>query len=337
MDTPLVSVIMSVYNGEKYLSEAISSILDQSFSDFEFIIINDGSTDASEKIIQSFADLRIVYLPNPENKGLIFSLNRGLSVARGKFIARMDADDISHPDRLSEQTSYLQSHTNVVVLGTHHAEIQNKKIKVVGAGEFNSDYLKSILLFNPCFSHPTVMMRNIFGSSSLQYNAGFLHAEDYRLWTELSAQGDFYILNKALLRYRLHASQISSKHRQQQKNINSTIRKDYLNKLGFTFTDNELSIHNRIADHEFVTSFEFLLQVENWLNELNVQNKRTRALDSASFQNAIQKYWIDTCGNSNLGWRAYRLGVGSKLVSENGLRIKEKIKLLAKCFIRKVK
>lgn len=337
MDTPLVSVIMSVYNGEKYLFEAISSILNQSFQDFEFIIINDGSTDTTEKIIQTFTDLRIVYLPNPENKGLIFSLNRGLSLARGKFIARMDADDISHPYRLSEQTSYLQSHPNVIVLGTHHAEIQDKRIKVVGAGEFNSDYLKSILLFNPCFSHPTVMMRNIFDGSSLQYNTSFLHAEDYRLWTELSPQGDFYILNKALLRYRLHASQISNKHRQQQKNINSTIRKDYLNKLGFTYTDNELSVHNRIADHEFVTSLEFLLEVEKWLNQLSMQNKKTMVLNPTSFQKAIQKYWIDTCGNSNLGLRAYSLGVGSKLVSENGLHIKEKIKLLAKCFIRKVK
>ena len=102
----LVSVIMPVYNGAMYLNEAITSILGQTYSNFEFIIINDGSTDRSEEIILSFSDSRIVYVKNPENYRLIKTLNLGFSMAKGRYIARMDADDISHPDRLLKQVDF---------------------------------------------------------------------------------------------------------------------------------------------------------------------------------------------------------------------------------------
>ena len=114
----LVSVIMPVYNGAMYLNEAITSILRQTYSNFEFIIINDGSTDLSEEIILSFSDSRIVYVKNPENYRLIKTLNLGFSMAKGRYIARMDADDISHPDRLLKQVDFLDHNIEYGLVGT---------------------------------------------------------------------------------------------------------------------------------------------------------------------------------------------------------------------------
>ena len=108
MSKPLVSVLMAVYNGEKYLLEAIESILNQTYTNFEFLIINDGSTDSTEEIILSYSDQRIRYIKNEQNLKLIASLNKGLDLAKGKYIARMDADDISLPDRLEKQVNFLE-------------------------------------------------------------------------------------------------------------------------------------------------------------------------------------------------------------------------------------
>src|SRR6266498_4162605 len=116
--TPLVTVLMSVYNGERYLSEAIDSIINQTFADFEFVIINDGSTDSSREIINAYRDPRIRLVDNSQNIGLPKSLNLGLALARGEYVARQDADDISHPTRFEKQVEYLDDHGEVVVLGT---------------------------------------------------------------------------------------------------------------------------------------------------------------------------------------------------------------------------
>ena len=114
---PKISVVMAVYNGEKYLREAIDSILNQTFKDFEFIIVNDGSTDRTREILESFIDPRIVLI-HQEHMGLTKSLNRGIALAKGKYIARQDADDISMAERLEKQFNFLESHENVALLGT---------------------------------------------------------------------------------------------------------------------------------------------------------------------------------------------------------------------------
>src|SRR6185295_3491651 len=118
MTPPQVSVLMSVYNGEKYLKEAMESILNQSFPDFEFLIFNDSSTDSGREIILSFNDPRIVLVDNEKNIGLTKSLNKGLSLAKGKYIARMDADDISDAGRLNEQVNYMEKNSDVAVCGS---------------------------------------------------------------------------------------------------------------------------------------------------------------------------------------------------------------------------
>src|SRR6185295_9135648 len=159
MTPPQVSVLMSVYNGEKYLKEAMESILNQSFSDFEFLIFNDSSTDSSREIILSYNDPRIVLIDNKKNIGLTKTLNKGISLAKGKYIARMDADDVCHPERLNEQVNYLDKNAEVAVCGTWVQFLnENEVVKL----PTKKNEIKTLLFCNSCLAHPSVMIRKSF-------------------------------------------------------------------------------------------------------------------------------------------------------------------------------
>jgi glycosyltransferase involved in cell wall biosynthesis len=208
-----VSVLLAVYNGEKYLKAAIDSILDQTFVDFEFVIVDDGSTDSSGGIIISYNDPRIVFLVNKTNEGLISSLNSGLSICRGKYVARMDCDDIALPERLQAQFDYMESHPDVGICGSNVEAFFNTKQKsVIIRFPETDELIKASALFHSPFSHPSVMMRkSVLSEHKLRYSDEFLHAEDYALWVELLKYTKAYNFPKVLLRYRIHEKSVTAK------------------------------------------------------------------------------------------------------------------------------
>jgi glycosyltransferase involved in cell wall biosynthesis len=188
---PEVSVILPVYNGAAFLKEAIDSILAQTYWDFELLLINDGSTDDSERIILSYADPRIRYIKNEKNQGLIYSLNRAIDEAKGVYIARMDADDIALPERLEKQVRYLQQH-HVAVLATRVSLIDasGKPLPDWSADKDNVTFgqIKAFLQKDNCIPHPTVMAKaELFKQYHYQYNQKY--SEDYDLWLRVLADG----------------------------------------------------------------------------------------------------------------------------------------------------
>lgn len=202
---------MPAYNAAKYLREAIDSILAQTFTDFEFIIINDGSTDATRQIIQSYDDPRIIYLENEHNSGICVTLNRGLDAARGRYIARMDSDDISLPERFARQVAYMDTHPDIGVLGTLVERISNDGSTIDYPPSENNPYkCKASLLFATCVAHPAVMMRtSILKDNNLYYDDYFRGMEDYHLWWRLSHYTMISNIQEVLLKYRLHQNQIT--------------------------------------------------------------------------------------------------------------------------------
>lgn len=210
---PKISVIMSCYNREKYVSEAIESILNQTFKDFEFIIIDDCSTDKSADIIEKYAqsDDRIVFIKNKKNKGLIYNLNKGLELSRGKYIARMDDDDISYPKRFEKQFHFMESNSDIAVCGTYIEIIGNKNAQS-WINETDPEKLSVLMNFCNPMCHPTVMMRNEFlRKYNLKYNPKNLHAEEYGLWADVILNnGKFANLSDTLLQYRVHKNRITS-------------------------------------------------------------------------------------------------------------------------------
>lgn len=213
-----ISIVMPVYNGEKYISEAIESILKQTHEDFELIIIDDGSEDNTLSIICSYIDSRIVLLQNSHD--FIASLNRGLASATGKYIARMDADDIMHIDRLRIQHAIMEEEPEITVCGAWFVPFGETVAKGRGYGDGDGliDYPVLQLLKKNFLNHPTTMVRRDFlVNHRLQYE-DYAYAEDYKLWFEIAKQkGVFYIESQPLLFYRISGTEVGgSKQKEQQ-------------------------------------------------------------------------------------------------------------------------
>ena len=213
---PEISVLLTVNNREKYLAESIESILAQTFRDFEFIIVNDGSTDRSGEIIQKYAsqDTRIKYLESKENQGIPFAVSVGLKHCSGKYIARMDSDDISLPDRLKIQYEFLESHPRIDALGTGFDfidETGNKTGKFV-VRPSGSMITRFRMLYYCILHNPTMMMKSSFYQEFNKDHAeeAFTIGEDYHFWVRKNFDSVYDNLPDRLLLYRLHDRQITS-------------------------------------------------------------------------------------------------------------------------------
>lgn len=212
--SPEISVVMSVYNAELYLSQAIDSILGQSFKDFEFIIIEDCSTDQSLKILEHYAqqDQRIKLIRKPENrrmKGFIENLNIGISQAKGRYIARMDADDIAYPDRFEKQFQFLEQHPEVFMIGSsiNLIDEDNQLLRKLPALENNTE-IQQQMTKKVAMYHPVIMFRN----EGVRYRENIYYCEDYDLYLRLMNQGKkFHNFTEVLLDYRILNSSISRK------------------------------------------------------------------------------------------------------------------------------
>jgi glycosyltransferase involved in cell wall biosynthesis len=226
MKTPLVSVVMPVFNSQSYLDEAVKSILAQSLADFEFIIIDDGSTDQSLKMLRSYErlDSRIRLISRP-NTGLCGALNEALGLARGKFIARMDADDISLPERFAKQVEFLENHPEAVMVGTAIELIDGRGRRLLRPPAKTSDeVLQSELLEgNSGISHPTAMLRREPMVAAGGYDQASFPAEDLDLWLRLAEVGKLANLPEVLVRYRVHSNSISSSRQEQQMKQTVTV------------------------------------------------------------------------------------------------------------------
>lgn len=292
---------MPVYNAERYLAEAIDSIIGQSFTNWELVVINDGSTDNSEKIIQSFNDPRIKYYKNEQNIQLIETLNRGIALCSGKYIARMDADDIAHPHRLKKQVEAMEADSRLTLCGTNAVVIDengNETGKIVNPG--NNSFLQISLLFTNPFIHPSMMIRrDRLGDD--RFNAEALHVEDFELWTRLANRGRLANINRPLLKYRWHSSNVSVAHAKRQNEMKERIIGAQLDKqLNIAATDQEISIHRLTFNlYEFGKkkniSADKATEVARWFRKLSGQNRKLRRFSPSDFEAFLWCRWIVLC------------------------------------------
>lgn len=236
---PKISVIMPAYNAEKYIAEAIDSILGQTFGDFEFIILNDCSKDRTEEIILSYSDSRIVYLKNEKNMGVAATLNRGLSVARGEYIARMDADDISLPERFEKQVAYMEANPETMVLGCALERFGQDIKTQVRSFSTDSKQMRIDLLFACGLAHPSVMMRRAVIMELGGYDMSFEGMEDYELWCRVLNKHEITTLPDVLLRYRVHSAQVTKNPSAQYLTRMRALKALQLKQLGLPTTGEE--------------------------------------------------------------------------------------------------
>jgi len=236
IDNPKISVIMSVYNGEKYLREAIDSILNQTFTDFEFIIVNDGSTDNSLEIIKSYEDERIKIINNEQNIGLTKSLNKALKQARGEYIARQDADDISFPNRFEEQVKYFVEHLEMALLGTSIYKIDENG-KITGKRlALAKPSIKDLFRENQ-FNHGSVMFKKEVVDELGYYDELFNYSQDYELWIRIAKHYEVRNLTQTLYKLRTHREKVRFKKKENAVLSHLLARKIMLKDLDKTVLD----------------------------------------------------------------------------------------------------
>ncbi len=213
----MVSVLMPVYNGERYLRAAVDSILGQSFTDFEFLIVDDGSTDGTRAVLAGIDDPRLRVIANERNMGVTKTLNVGLEAVRGRYVARFDADDIAHPERLAEQVAFLEANPDVVLLGSGYVSIDDAghQVERVARPMADAEFRWTALLHSPVI-HPSVMFRaSLTGQGRLRYDE-HADAEDYDMWVRMLAFGAGARLGRPLVTWRRHAGAIGVARRRQQ-------------------------------------------------------------------------------------------------------------------------
>lgn len=207
MQKGLVSVIMSVYNAEKFLNVCIDSILNQTYRNFEFIIIDDCSTDSTSTILESYRilDSRIIIVRNSKNRGLTYSLNMAIRMALGEYIARMDADDIAFPKRLEKQIGFLENHSAIDICGTACIEIDGDGNELFHKSmPMNNREIEFIIFKMNPFIHSTVMVRNVFFNKVGLYNETYVKSQDLELWARAYVAGiKMANLSDFLLYYRM--------------------------------------------------------------------------------------------------------------------------------------
>ncbi len=294
---------MPVYNGEAFVREAVRSILSQTFTDFELLAIDDGSADASAATLESFADPRIRLVRNEANLGLIATLNRGIELAQGDYVLRMDCDDLSLPKRLQRQVEFMDAHPEVGVCGVWYLEFGDRVRRTTRCAR-DHDSIRCGTLFNPVVGHPTVILRReLLLKHGLRYDAEFLHAEDYRLWAEALRYCRFANIPEVLLHYRLHSGQVTSVHAQQQMESAGRVRRALLQELGLEPTPDEFEVHQMLSALTRPVDFpvqhlpptEQLGRIDAWLCKLKRANDVSAVYPEPQFSRMLVERWVGVC------------------------------------------
>lgn len=283
-----VSVIMPLYNAEKFVGKAIESVLEQTYKDFELIIINDGSTDNSWSIVQEYNDKRICLINNSENLGIAATRNRGIEIAKSEYIALLDDDDIAMPYRLEYEVKYLEKYKDIMVVGGHHREIDenNNKLEKKWLVYQNPNYIKAYLMLNNAVVNGSAMFRKSFvDEHNIRYHNDMFGAEDYLFWVECSLKGKIKNLDEILLLWRRTEKQqtttIIEKQYERRNKILDYIRHVAFEGNGYKLSDEDYAIINKaFAEKDNVDNEEEIKNIYGTLKKIaeqavrnNVDNK----------------------------------------------------------------
>ena len=332
--SPGLSVIMCVYNGESFLKEAVESVLRQSYTSFEFIVVNDGSTDRSAGILDTFDDPRIKRIDNRSNLGLIRSLNIGLDVAKGEFIARMDADDICAPDRFQKQLSFLKDNPDIGVCGSW--------VKIVGEEAtykfpLTNDEIMAALLEYNAMAHPSVLFRSkLLKESGLRYDSQFPGAEDYELWSRMIFLTRFANIPEPLLFYRRHGQQVTQNKKKLVETSSGRIKLGLLRPLNIEPTDRESMVHLFLFNDQFIElkGGSILAEADEWMYKIVSANRLCRKFRESYLLRLWKKKLLITCID-RYGLKEWAVLKRSRCFQLAGVTTWEKSKIFVKCLLRK--
>jgi glycosyltransferase involved in cell wall biosynthesis len=332
-EIPKVSVVMPALNAEKFVSEAIDSILGQTLGDLEFIIINDGSTDGTAEILESYR------LRNPRisvhtqnNSGVATAMNVGCQLARGKYIARMDADDISLPQRLAKQVAYLSQHAEMGICGTWMETFWQSPQHLVSYPTDPDLALCTLPFQMPLIGGSVMFDRRLYSERRVHYNPNVGATDDYLFIVECSKYCRVSSVSEVLYRYRCHPLQVTKVRKEQQHKFAKQIRQQQLEELGVQPTEDEINVHESISTWQVDGDQDWVKKIEAWLVKLKSTNLRNERYPKGAFAHVLADYWFATCTrNARLGLWSYKTFFDSPLAADSKLGARRRLKFLAKC------
>ncbi|GFO64356.1 glycosyltransferase [Geomonas paludis] len=333
---PKVSVVMPVYNGGRFVAEAIDSILRQSFTDFEFLVVDDGSTDDSAAVLRSFSDPRMRLLGDGVNRGVVGALNLGFAAAAGRYVARMDADDVSLPDRLQRQVDFLDANPGIDVCGGWMEAFDGRGATLWQAPLEDSE-IRSWFLFENVIYHPTVMLRrSVLLDGTVRYDRDFPHAEDYELWTRMLDTWRFANLGEVLLCYRLHDQSVGQRENTTQRETGARVRRRLLAGLHLDVTDAELALHEALASWRVEADTAFLDRAQAWLLKLLQANRERQLVPPAVLEPVLARRWYQVCFiAAPAGMAAYRCFFRSPLAGALQLPLRDRLIFALSALLRR--
>ena len=339
MNRPKVSVVMPVYNGQRFVREAIDSVLAQSFSDYELLIINDASTDASREIIRTYRDPRVRLIENTVNLGIAGTRNVGLAEAVGEYVAWLDSDDVSLPTRLTEQVEFLDRHTSVALCGSW-VKTTGDKMGDVWRYPTEGAVLRSRMLFDdPVATSAAMIRRQTLLSCDLRFDDRLSFAEDYDLWERISQYAELANIPKVLTLYRVHSDQISHGDPCKAKRAVWEVQRRQLLNLGVTPTELEKELHLTIGvGWHFLGDRRFVDACAAWLHRLSDANGCAKVYPEEAFKSVLAERWYGICrAASRHGFFAWRQFWDSPLAGEWNMSIKGMARFWATCALGEIR
>lgn len=326
---------MATYNDAQYLQQAIDSILNQTYTNFEFIIIDDCSTDDTARILHEIRDDRVILLQNDKNMKLAYSLNRCLDIAKGDFVFRMDADDISLPNRIEKQISYFLSHPDVDILGCNASTFGSFVSHMVYPE--THEEIKTGLLFNNSLCHPAVAFRK--STLDYRYDESFSASQDYELWTRLIWTKRFHNLQEELLKYRVHSKQTNKKNGNKQKIGANYSRTQMLVKLLPDMNDIERNTFLSFCELEAPKNNDEMGEYCDFLKKLEGRNKENKYFVSDNLHTAMCKQyylqWYNSIGYNGVSFSTIKESGYANFFNKQSLKIQ--LKTLLKYWYNKMR
>jgi glycosyltransferase involved in cell wall biosynthesis len=293
--SPKVSVIMPVFNGAQYVKEAVESVLNQDFADFEFIIIDDKSTDGTAEVINSIKDDRIRFFINEKNLGRAGSDNASLKYVTGEFIAKMDSDDICLPNRLSRQVQFLEKYPQINVVGSW---MQN-----FGASQYLNKYPESpalarcATLFSLPVGNPSVMMRaDLFLKEGMYYDEQLRQTEDFDFFARYAHQLVVATLPEALIHYRTYPDNFKKNVLKERGEVSHQVRENFLKAWGLSFSPEEARLHHALAHSDLSLAGEKDYQnYQKWLLKIYEYNLANPFFEDSVLKKYLAEKWFQFC------------------------------------------
>ncbi|MGE0822389.1 MAG: glycosyltransferase family 2 protein [Candidatus Binatia bacterium] len=326
---PQVTVFIPVHNRERYVGDAIESVLGQNFDDFELLVIDDGSTDHTREIIRSYAsDPRVRVIENPDNLGIPRTRNRGIELARGRYLALLDSDDVAHPSRLGMQVEFLDQHPDYALIGAWTGGMDNtgqyhRRVRLLPV---SAEEVRCRLLFQCCPAQSSIMARTAI-LRAYKYREDYAVSSDYDLWIRLAGSHKLGSLPRVLVRSRMHQTQVTQERAQLIMENCLSIMRSQLRALGVPFSETDLRQHFfllRMRKRQFVPDWRYVTWADAWLQKLREANVHNPTYEQKPLARLLGQIWFLICwrASSHGGWTAWRQFWRSPLCHEFGASVR---------------